>query len=166
MRAVRILAEDPNPRAQENLKEKLIASSTPTPPIQAVSDCTRLKTLSITNAKFRENKRLYDLSRKARLLNTDNPGFVKVRVVRPRSQMMGELPRVVEAYADFNVEVPANARGLDLKRAVMKKQETLTLAVTPLDFLRIFVHELSGRSHSPSIGREVEIKLTYTHTKF
>jgi hypothetical protein len=97
MRAARILADDPNPRAAESLKEKLVASATPIVPIQAVSDCTRLKTLSVTNGKFREKKRLYDLSRQARLLR-EVSGIVKLRVVRPRSQLMGDKHSVVEAY--------------------------------------------------------------------
>jgi len=154
MRAARILAEDPNPTAADNLREKLLASSAPVAPIQAVSDLARLQKLSITNAKFQEQKRVYDLSRKARLLK-DEPGRIKIRVVRPRAQMIGEDKRTTQAYADFFVEVASSCRGMELKETIVRKQEALGLQTIPGPFLRIFLHELSGRSFSGFIGREI-----------
>lgn len=154
MRAARILAEDPNPTAAENLREKLLASAAPVTPIQSVSDLSRLQKLSITNAKFQEQKRVYDLSRKARLLK-EEPGRLKVRVLRPRTQMIGEDKRSTEAFADFFVEVDSTCRGLVLKQTITRKQEFLGLPTIPLPFLRLFLHELAGRSFSPFIGREI-----------
>jgi len=63
MRAAKILADDPNPLAAEHLRQTLKASATPIPTIQAVSDTVRLQNLRMSQAKFREAKRKYDLSR-------------------------------------------------------------------------------------------------------
>mmetsp|Transcript_26983 Transcript_26983/g.60352 ORF Transcript_26983/g.60352 Transcript_26983/m.60352 type:complete len:224 (+) Transcript_26983:178-849(+) len=154
MRAARILQEDPNPSAKDDLLEYLKGAAAPVTPIQSQSDTTSLRTLRIAQGKFQEKKRLYDLSREARLLR-DEPGWIKLKVVRPRVQMQHEEKFVRDAYVDFIVEVAADCRGADLKSAILRKQEALVLPVFFHKFTRLFVHELGGRNCSPYIGREI-----------
>jgi hypothetical protein len=68
---------------------------------------------------------------------------------------MGQPLRVLQAYVDFVVEVPVSARGADLKRLIILKQEALVLPTIPLKHMLVFVHELGGATYSPLIGREV-----------
>jgi len=152
---MRIIAEDPNPGSNLGLQTRMAKSAEPVVPIQEKSDTGMLNELRVAQARFNEKKRVYDLSRQARLLADPTPNHLKVRILRPRSQLIGQEKRVLQAYVDFVVEAPATARGLDLKRLIRLKQEALLLPTTPLPFMLLFLHELGGASYSPFIGREL-----------
>ena len=155
MRAARIIADDPNPDSASALKETLKLRSQPAVVINEVSDTTALAKLRVTQAKFQEKKRLYDLSREARLLKEQAPGFIKIKVLRPRAQMVGEEKRILDAYVDFIVEVPGGAKGRALKSAIASKQRALVLPTIEPEFLRLFLHQIGGRATSPHIGKEI-----------
>jgi len=105
MRAMRILAEDPNPEAAHGLQARLAQSAAPVEPLQDKSDTAMLNALRVTQARFNEKKRVYDLSREARLLADPAPNHLKVRIIRPRAQLIGHEKRILQAYVDFIVEV-------------------------------------------------------------
>lgn len=98
-------SDDPNPHAAEDLKQTLIHAATPVPTIQPVSDSARLKELRQTQAKFQEKIRLHGLSREARMLQEQVPGKVRLRVLRPRAQLVGVEKRVADAYGVVRVSV-------------------------------------------------------------
>ena len=132
-------------------------------------------------ARFNEKKRIYDLSREARLLKDPSLGSLKVtwpleaspcycfrlcnapllllpvqiKILRPRAQLVGLEKRILEAYVDFIVEVPVTAKGKYVKQAIIRKQEALVLPTMPDLFMRLFIHELGGRQVSQFVGREV-----------
>lgn len=129
MRAARILqaiAEDPNPRAAEQLRSRLEQTASPATPIQLTSDTNRLKTLRVVLAKFKEKERIEALSREARMLRDPEAGVLKIRIVRPRAQLMSDERTVREAYAALTVECDSRlATGRLLKEAILRKQVTV-----------------------------------------
>jgi hypothetical protein len=100
MRAIRQLLDDTslNAGADGHLRASLAARSIPAIPIQKISDAKRLALLRITHAKFREAKRKYDLSREARLFRDVDVGRVKIRIIRPRAQNIGEEKRIADIW--------------------------------------------------------------------
>lgn len=164
MRAAReILAEDPNPNAANALLRTLQFKQIPVPVIQPVNDTVRLKKLRQTLESFNEKARRSRLAREARRMigsgsgdsvsSTESP--CRIRIVRPRAQLLGHGKEEKQAYAYFTVLCDARAPGATLKAIISQKQAALGLQTLPRMNCRLFVHELAGRGCSPFIGREI-----------
>ena len=167
--------EDPNPNAARHLHQTLELRRTPIAPIQPVNDTTRLVKLRHTLGRFMEKERRSRLGREARLMDgpeknisiniNGNRGdngeeygksdLVRVRVMRPRVQLLSETKRSQQAYDFFTVTVDEHINGLELKATIASKQAALGLTVLRDKDARIFVHELAGSRSSPFIGREI-----------
>ena len=165
MRAARrILAEeDPNPNSHAHLHASLVERKRPIPTIQPVNDTVRLQRLRKTLGSFNEKARVGRLARDARLMvpdrkvqfNSDVMDLVRVRVVRPRAQLLGEGTTAQSAYRYFTVLCSAHAKGETLKKIISEKQSALGLRTLPNQHCRLFLHELAGRGYSPFVGREI-----------
>ena len=167
MRAARsILAEeDPNPDAAAALLATLRFKQIPVPVIQPVNDTVRLKKLRQTLESFNEKARRSRLAREARMIGSgsgsgsgdsaSSSSPCRIRIVRPRAQLLGEGPKAQQAYAFFTVICDDSALGATLKAIISNKQAALGLQTLPSKHCRLFLHELAGRACSPFIGREI-----------